>query len=1031
MSKFTQIFKIKKSCKNILIVAILLICYTFFVNIADAQETFDLLGIIEGEGTHFKIIDSQYLNITLDSSEQIKARIESIPEMITIMIENSSSTVASSTQISLSGFNPLTTYYKYQDDYHDLTEFIADENGGYSYIQDLSKPHFIFIQPRKSTKFIRDDATGGDCYLIGNWNGDTKTCTLAQDIYETIQIDSNSIVLDGNDRTLTGSNTGYGVYLYGRSGVTIKNLNVRNFTYGIYFYSSDNNNLTDNGIFNTVDGVYINYFSNNNTISRNNFSFNDGRAIYLYGSNNNLINNTIDGPVNSYYDYSSSIGIRIESSDNLIEQNTISHNHFGIVVFGARNNLISNIINTNRSRGIYISGSYGGHNKLISNVISGNSIGIQITGNSNENELTSNTISNNRNWSASYLGWGIALEYSNNHKVYNNNIIDNPRQTIISNSVDNIFNFVPPIGGNYWSNFDTPSEGCNDLNNDNFCDSPYVFDMGRDNSPWIIKDGWNIPINQPPTISNINQYKSDDQTLISESGITAESTVVFKATLNDADNDQAKLQIELKEFNQPFDGQNLLESDFMNSGSEAVVSRGSLVVGSYKWHARAVDNKGNTSQWQEFGTVGNVDFIVKTLQQAAADLAKEVINAPYLGDGDTYGGKGWDPVQALYVSSNEVFNGYNFWNNNINKRKVEFGAGLDCSGLTQWAYNRSFDSTKSLLYNAIRWGGADGQYKNNTKNITETDLKIGDLLFLDKDNNNRMDHVAMYVGESDSYDIVEAFSPERGIVSSGIIEFKERPGFVESKHFRRVVISPSIGGFVKAGSPIDLIVTNSDGFTITSLTAIQTDEEYLREIPGELYYLENELGPDGRPEDVIYWPTQKAGDYIIKVVPEAGVSPTETYNLEFQTGNQTILLADSVPISQAPIQGYGISVTETGTLNSFVPILIDIKPDSYQNSINLGSNGVIPVAIFGSATFDVKQIDPDTVKLANSLAKIKGNGQLMASYSDVNEDGFTDILLNVATEALQLTENDVKANLEGRLINGEIIKGSDSIRIVP
>ena len=94
-------------------------------------------------------------------------------------------------------------------------------------------------------------------------------------------------------------------------------------------------------------------------------------------------------------------------------------------------------------------------------------------------------------------------------------------------------------------------------------------------------------------------------------------------------------------------------------------------------------------------------------------------------------------------------------------------------------------------------------------------------------------------------------------------------------------------------------------------------------------------------------------------------------------------------------------------------------------------NGVTPVAIFGSATFDVRQIDPITIKLANASVKLKGNGQPMVSYSDLNSDGFTDITINVITEALQMTENDVKADLEGRLINGEIIKGSDSIRIVP
>jgi len=54
---------------------------------------------------------------------------------------------------------------------------------------------------------------------------------------------------------------------------------------------------------------------------------------------------------------------------------------------------------------------------------------------------------------------------------------------------------------------------------------------------------------------------------------------------------------------------------------------------------------------------------------------------------------------------------------------------------------------------------------------------------------------------------------------------------------------------------------------------------------------------------------------------------------------------------------------------------MNIKPDSYPNSINLKSNGVTPVAIFGSVTFDVSQIDLTTIKLANAPIKLKGNGK--------------------------------------------------------
>lgn len=110
---------------------------------------------------------------------------------------------------------------------------------------------------------------------------------------------------------------------------------------------------------------------------------------------------------------------------------------------------------------------------------------------------------------------------------------------------------------------------------------------------------------------------------------------------------------------------------------------------------------------------------------------------------------------------------------------------------------------------------------------------------------------------------------------------------------------------------------------------------------------------------------------------------------------------------------------------------MNIKPGSFPNSINLGSKGTTPVAILGNNILDVHQIDPTTIKLANASVQLKRNGQPMASYEDVNGDSFTDIIAHVITKDLQLTPSDTKANLEGKLIDGTIIKGSDSVRIVP
>ncbi len=110
---------------------------------------------------------------------------------------------------------------------------------------------------------------------------------------------------------------------------------------------------------------------------------------------------------------------------------------------------------------------------------------------------------------------------------------------------------------------------------------------------------------------------------------------------------------------------------------------------------------------------------------------------------------------------------------------------------------------------------------------------------------------------------------------------------------------------------------------------------------------------------------------------------------------------------------------------------IDIKPSSYPNSINLGSNGTVPVAIFSTPELDATIIDPLTVTLASAPVKLKGNGTAMYSFQDINNDGLLDLVVHVSAEALQLSETDEVANLIGYTSDLTEIIGNDTIRVVP
>jgi formylglycine-generating enzyme required for sulfatase activity len=129
----------------------------------------------------------------------------------------------------------------------------------------------------------------------------------------------------------------------------------------------------------------------------------------------------------------------------------------------------------------------------------------------------------------------------------------------------------------------------------------------------------------------------------------------------------------------------------------------------------------------------------------------------------------------------------------------------------------------------------------------------------------------------------------------------------------------------------------------------------------------------------------------------------------------------------------------TNVTVSFIEVAIDIKPGSFPNAINMGSNGVVPVAFLTDLGFDASTVDPATVTLrgedfADGLVKLRGKKDApapMASLEDVDADGDLDLVVHLETEKLAEHELQAICEIGALTYDGYVVSGSDTIHVVP
>ncbi|OGO25612.1 MAG: hypothetical protein A2136_11160 [Chloroflexi bacterium RBG_16_54_11] len=112
-------------------------------------------------------------------------------------------------------------------------------------------------------------------------------------------------------------------------------------------------------------------------------------------------------------------------------------------------------------------------------------------------------------------------------------------------------------------------------------------------------------------------------------------------------------------------------------------------------------------------------------------------------------------------------------------------------------------------------------------------------------------------------------------------------------------------------------------------------------------------------------------------------------------------------------------------------VVIDIKPGSFPSCFNNNGNGLIPVAIFGSESFDVRDVDLSTVLLESLPVAMKPNGKYMAAYQDVDLDSYEDLVVKFQDEDGVFEPGDEFATLTGNLFDGTPFFGVGDICVRP
>jgi hypothetical protein len=117
-------------------------------------------------------------------------------------------------------------------------------------------------------------------------------------------------------------------------------------------------------------------------------------------------------------------------------------------------------------------------------------------------------------------------------------------------------------------------------------------------------------------------------------------------------------------------------------------------------------------------------------------------------------------------------------------------------------------------------------------------------------------------------------------------------------------------------------------------------------------------------------------------------------------------------------------------------VVIDVRPGSDTNKINLSANGLLPVAVLSTSDFDATQFAPEMAHLSDATSPMgcEGAEAVRWTYTDVNGDGLVDLVFFFRIQDLNLIASTTEVMLMGHgTYNGTMIhiEGADTVTVKP